>query len=40
MRFLETLAGAVIGLLSVFVLLVGIVFAAGSIGRYFRVKNM
>jgi hypothetical protein len=40
MRFLETLAGAVFGAFSLFVLLLASVFAFGSIGKYVRLKNM
>jgi hypothetical protein len=40
MRFLETLAGAVIALFSVLVLLVGMLFAVGSMGKYLRNKAM
>jgi hypothetical protein len=40
MRFLETLAGAVIALFSLLILLVGMVFAVGSMGKYMRNKAM
>jgi hypothetical protein len=40
MRILETLAGAVVAVLSVFILAVGSLFALGSMGRYIRAKNM
>jgi hypothetical protein len=40
MRFLETLAGAVIAVFSVFILLVGMLFAVGSMGKYMRNKAM
>ena len=40
MRFLETLAGAVIALFSVLVLLVGTLFTVGSMGKYLRNKAM
>lgn len=40
MRVLETLAGAVVAVLSVFILLVGSIFAVGSMGKYVRNKAM
>ena len=40
MRVLETLAGAVVAVLSVFILLVGSIFAVGSMGKYVRNKTM
>jgi hypothetical protein len=40
MKFLEILAGAVIAFLSAFILLVGSLFALGSIGKYIKNKNM
>jgi hypothetical protein len=40
MRVLETVAGFVIGLVSLLVAGVGALAAFGSIGRYIRMKNM
>ena len=40
MKVLETLAGAVIAVFSVLILLVGMLFAVGSMGKYFRNKAM
>ncbi|HEX3447266.1 MAG TPA: hypothetical protein VHS97_03380 [Isosphaeraceae bacterium] len=40
MKVLETLAGAVIAVLSVVILLVGSIFALGSMGKYMRNKAM
>jgi hypothetical protein len=40
MKFLEAVAGALVALLSLLILLVGSVFALGSIGKYIRAKNM
>ena len=40
MRFLETLAGAAIALFSVLILLVGMLFTVGSMGKYLRNKAM
>ena len=40
MKVLETLAGAVIAVLSVLILLVGSLFAVGSMGKYIRNKAM
>jgi hypothetical protein len=40
MKVLETLAGAVVAVLSVLVLLVGMLFAVGSMGKYMRNKAM
>ena len=40
MRVLETLAGAVIAVFSVVILLVGSIFAVGSMGKYIRNKSM
>jgi hypothetical protein len=40
MRFLESIAGGVLALFSVFILLVGMLFAVGSIGKYIRNKSM
>jgi hypothetical protein len=40
MKILETLAGSLIALLSVFILLVGMLFAVGSMGKYIRNKAM
>jgi hypothetical protein len=40
MKVLETLAGAVIAFLSLLILLVGMVFAVGSMGKYIHNKNM
>ncbi len=40
MKILEAVAGAAIALVSVLILLVGSVFALGSIGKYVRNKNM
>ena len=38
MKILETLAGAVIAVLSVFILLVGSLFAVGSMGSTFATR--
>lgn len=40
MKTLETLAGAVIALLSVIILLAGAIFSVGSMSRYLHNKNM
>jgi hypothetical protein len=40
MRFLETLAGGVLALFSVFILLFGMLFTVGSMGKYLRNKAM
>jgi hypothetical protein len=40
MRVLEALAGAIVAVCSVLILLVGSVFALGSIGRYMKAKSM
>jgi hypothetical protein len=40
MKVLETLAGAVIAFLSLLILLVGMVFAVGSMGKYIHSKNI
>jgi hypothetical protein len=40
MKVLEVLAGAVIAVLTVLILIVGSVFAVGSIGRYLKGKTM
>jgi hypothetical protein len=40
MKALEVLAGAVIAVVSVFVLLAGMLFSLGSMGKYIRNKNM
>jgi hypothetical protein len=40
MKVLETLAGAVIAVLSAVILLVGMLFAVGSMGKYMRNKSM
>ncbi len=40
MRILETLAGAVVAVISVFILMAGSLFALGSIGRYIKAKSM
>jgi hypothetical protein len=40
MKVLETLAGVVVAVLSVLVLLVGMLFAVGSMGKYMRNKAM
>jgi hypothetical protein len=40
MRVLEFLAGVVIAVLSLLILLVGSIFALGSIGRYLKVRSM
>jgi hypothetical protein len=40
MKVLDTLAGAVIAVFSVLILLVGTLFAVGSMGKYIRNKNM
>ncbi len=40
MRVLETLAGAVVAVISVFILMAGSLFALGSIGRYIKAKSM
>ena len=40
MKILETLAGAVIALFSVLILLLGMLFAVGSMGKYMRNKAM
>ena len=40
MKFLETLAGAVIALFSALILLVGMLFTVGSMGKYLRNKAM
>lgn len=40
MRFLETLGGAALALVSVFILLVGTLFTVGSMGKYLRNKAM
>jgi hypothetical protein len=40
MKILETLAGAVIALFSVLILLLGMLFAVGSMGKYLRNKAM
>ncbi len=40
MRVLETLAGSVIAVLSVFILLGGMLFSVGSMGKYIRNKAM
>jgi hypothetical protein len=40
MKILETIAGAVVAALSVFILLIGSLFAVGSMGKYIRNKSM
>jgi hypothetical protein len=40
MRALEAIAGFVLGLASVFVILIGMLVAFGSIGRYVKTKSM
>lgn len=40
MKILETLAGAVIAVLTVVILLVGSIFAVGSMGKYVRNKSI
>jgi hypothetical protein len=40
MKVLETLAGAVIAVFSAVILLVGMLFAVGSMGKYIRNKSM
>jgi len=40
MKALEIVGGAVIAVLSLFVLLVGAVFSVGSMGKYIQNKNM
>ena len=40
MRALEFLGGLVIAIISVFILLAGMIFAFGSIGRYMKAKAM
>jgi hypothetical protein len=40
MRFLETIGGGAIALISVFILLFGMLFAVGSMGKYIRNKAM
>jgi hypothetical protein len=40
MKALEALAGGVIAVVSVFVLLAGMLFSLGSMGKYMRNKNM
>jgi len=40
MRFLEMLAGAVLALFTGLVLLVGMLFTVGSMGKYLRNKAM
>ncbi len=40
MKVLEILAGSVIAVASMLILLVGSVFALGSIGRYIKAKSM
>jgi hypothetical protein len=40
MKVLETLAGAVLAVFSVLILLVGMLFAVGSMGKYIRNKSM
>ena len=40
MKFLETLAGAVLARVPVFILLVGMLFTVGSMGKYLRNKAM
>jgi hypothetical protein len=40
MRVLETLAGSVLAVLSAFILLVGMLFAVGSMGKHMRNKAM
>jgi hypothetical protein len=40
MKVLETLAGAVVAVVSVFILLAGSLFALGSIGKYMKAKSM
>jgi hypothetical protein len=40
MRFLEMLAGAVLAIITGLILLVGALFAVGSMGKYLRNKAM
>ncbi len=40
MKFLETIAGAAVAFVSVFILLIGSMLAVGSMGRYIRARNM
>jgi hypothetical protein len=40
MKVLETIAGAVLAVFSVVILLVGTLFAVGSMGKYMRNKAM
>ncbi len=40
MRILETLAGAVVAVITVFILIAGSLFALGSIGRYIKAKSI
>jgi len=40
MRALEFLGGVVLGTASLLVLLVGCIFAVGSMGRYLKTKSM
>ena len=40
MKVLETLAGAVIAVFTVLILLVGMLFAVGSMGKYIRNNSM
>jgi len=40
MRALETIGGFLLGIVSVLILVVGSLFAVGSIGRYLKTKNM
>jgi hypothetical protein len=40
MKVLEFLAGLVIALLSTIILLFGMMFAVGSMGRYIKAKSM
>jgi hypothetical protein len=40
MRILEFISGAVIGLLTFFVLILAVIFSVGSMGRYLKAKSM
>jgi hypothetical protein len=40
MKVLEVIGGVVLGSVSLLILLVGAIFAFGSIGRYLKAKSM
>ncbi len=39
-KYLETIAGVVVGVISLLILLVGALFAVGSFGRYLKARSM